>query len=193
MAKALGYSVGQQDAWSKQVDGWSPEITSTDHDIPSPVVALAGELLKFPRHLGIHSGGMVLTERPVGEVVPIEHARMENRTVLQWDKDDCAYMGLVKFDMLGLGMLAALQYTIDLVEDRLGEKWELHTIPKEEQGVYDQLCRADSVGVFQVESRAQMATLPRLRQRGSTTSPARSRSSAPAPSRAAPCTPSSGG
>jgi error-prone DNA polymerase len=108
---------------------------------------------------------MVLTERPVGEVVPIEHARMDKRTVLQWDKDDCAYMGLVKFDMLGLGMLAALQYCIDLVADRLGERWELHTIPKEEQGVYDQLCRADSVGVFQVESRAQMATLPRLRPR----------------------------
>ena len=73
---------------------------------------------------------MVLTERPVGEVVPIEHARMENRTVLQWDKDDCAYMGLVKFDMLGLGMLAELQYTIDLVEDRLGEAWELHTLER---------------------------------------------------------------
>jgi error-prone DNA polymerase len=165
MAKALGYSVGQQDAWSKQVDSWGGAVSSEDHDIPAPVVALAEELLKFPRHLGIHSGGMVLTERPVGEVVPIEHARMDNRTVLQWDKDDCAYMGLVKFDLLGLGMLAALQYTIDLVRDRLGESWELHTIPKEEPGVYDQLCRADSVGVFQVESRAQMATLPRLRPR----------------------------
>jgi error-prone DNA polymerase len=165
MAKALGYSVGQQDAWSKQVDGWSPEITSTEHDIPPRVAAMATELLKFPRHLGIHSGGMVLTERPVGEVVPIEHARKENRTVLQWDKDDCAWMGLVKFDLLGLGMLAALQYCIELVRDRLGEEWSLHTIPKEEAGVYDQLCRADSVGVFQVESRAQMATLPRLKPR----------------------------
>jgi error-prone DNA polymerase len=165
MAKALGYSTGQQDAWSKQVDAWGGGVSSAAHDIPAPVVAMAEELLKFPRHLGIHSGGMVLTERPVGEVVPIEHARMDNRTVLQWDKDDCAYMGLVKFDLLGLGMLAALQYTIDLVADRLGESWDLHTIPKEEPGVYDQLCRADSVGVFQVESRAQMATLPRLRPR----------------------------
>ncbi|ADB33024.1 DNA polymerase III, alpha subunit [Kribbella flavida DSM 17836] len=165
MAKALGYSTGQQDAWSKQVDGWSADLSSTDHDIPPLVVEMATELLKAPRHLGIHSGGMVLTEQPVGEVVPIEHARMEKRTVLQWDKDDCAYMGLVKFDMLGLGMLAAIQYCIDLVADRLGERWQLHTIPKEEQGVYDQLCRADSVGVFQVESRAQMATLPRLRPR----------------------------
>ncbi|GAA0581650.1 error-prone DNA polymerase [Kribbella sandramycini] len=165
VAKALGYSVGQQDAWSKQVDGWSPEITSTEHDIPPRVVAMATQLLKFPRHLGIHSGGMVLTERPVGQVVPIEHARKENRTVLQWDKDDCAWMGLVKFDLLGLGMLAALQYCLDMVRDRLGESWLLHNIPKEEAGVYDQLCRADSVGVFQVESRAQMATLPRLRPR----------------------------
>jgi error-prone DNA polymerase len=165
MAKALGYSVGQQDAWSKQVDGWSPEITSTEHDIPPRVVEMASELLKFPRHLGIHSGGMVLTERPVGEVVPIEHARMEDRTVLQWDKDDCAWMGLVKFDLLGLGMLAALQYCMEMVRERLGESWLLHTIPKEEAGVYDQLCRADSVGVFQVESRAQMATLPRLKPR----------------------------
>jgi error-prone DNA polymerase len=165
MAKALGYSVGQQDAWSKQVDGWSPEITSTEHDIPPRVVTMATALLKFPRHLGIHSGGMVLTERPVGEVVPIEHARKEKRTVLQWDKDDCAWMGLVKFDLLGLGMLAALQYCIELVRDHLGEEWSLHTIPKEEAGVYDQLCRADSVGVFQVESRAQMATLPRLKPR----------------------------
>lgn len=165
VAKALGYSVGQQDAWSKQVDGWSPEITSTEHDIPPRVVAMATSLLKFPRHLGIHSGGMVLTERPVGEVVPIEHARKEKRTVLQWDKDDCAWMGLVKFDLLGLGMLAALQYCLDMVREQLGESWLLHTIPKEEAGVYDQLCRADSVGVFQVESRAQMATLPRLKPR----------------------------
>jgi hypothetical protein len=81
---------------------------------------------------GLHSGGMVLTEQPVGEVVPIEHGRMDQRTVLQWDKDDCAWMGLVKFDLLGLGMLAALQYTIDLVGDHVGETWALHTIPREE-------------------------------------------------------------
>src|SRR6185295_7103780 len=106
---------------------------------PQPVVDLAVQLLKAPRHLGIHSGGMVLTDRPVGEVCPIEPARMENRTVLQWDKDDCASMGLVKFDLLGLGMLAALQYTFDLSELHLGERWTLATIPKEEPGVYDQM------------------------------------------------------
>ncbi len=165
MAKALGYSTGQQDAWSRQVERWGAVVSTDDHDIPEPVVELAEQLLTFPRHLGIHSGGMVLTDRPVGEVCPIEHARMENRTVLQWDKDDCAWMGLVKFDLLGLGMLAALQYTFDLVREHTGEEWELATIPKEEAAVYDMLCRADSIGVFQVESRAQMGTLPRLKPR----------------------------
>ncbi|GAA4375306.1 error-prone DNA polymerase [Agromyces bauzanensis] len=165
MAKALGYSTGQQDAWSRQVERWGAVVSTDDHDIPEPVVELAEQLLTFPRHLGIHSGGMVLTDRPVGEVCPIEHARMENRTVLQWDKDDCAWMGLVKFDLLGLGMLAALQYTFDLVREATGEEWELATIPKEEAAVYDMLCRADSIGVFQVESRAQMGTLPRLKPR----------------------------
>ncbi|WP_130177484.1 error-prone DNA polymerase [Cryobacterium sp. SO1] len=165
MAKALGYSTGQQDAWSKQVERWGAAVSSPDHDIPDQVADLAGQVLGFPRHLGIHSGGMVLTDRPVGEVCPIEHARKENRTVLQWDKDDCAWMGLVKFDLLGLGMLAALQYTFDLVRDSLGEDWSLAGIPREEAGVYDMLCRADSIGVFQVESRAQMGTLPRLQPR----------------------------
>ena len=165
MAKALGYSPGQQDAWSKQIERWGGQVAPTDHDIPQPVIDLADQVLKFPRHLGIHSGGMVLTDRPVGEVCPIEHARKEARTVLQWDKDDCAWMGLVKFDLLGLGMLAALQYTFDLVDAHLGEHWALDTIPKEEAGVYDMLCRADSIGVFQVESRAQMGTLPRLQPR----------------------------
>ena len=104
----------------------------------------------------------MLTERPVGEVCPIERGRMDNRTVLQWDKDSCAWMGLVKFDFLGLGILAAMQYTFDLVATRVGERWTLDTMPKEEAGVYDMLCRADSIGVFQVESRAQVGTLPRL-------------------------------
>ncbi len=165
MAKALGHSPGQQDAWSKQVDRWDGVYEAHDHDIPDRVLAYAGELLKAPRHLGIHSGGMVLTERPVGEVVPIEHARMDKRTVIQWDKDDAAWMGLVKFDLLGLGMLAALQYCFDLIAEATGEHWSLDAIPKEEAAVYDMLCRADSIGVFQVESRAQMGLLPRLQPR----------------------------
>ena len=168
MAKALGYSTGQQDAWSKQLDSYSQVVNGDggdDHGIPATVIELAEQLLKAPRHLGIHSGGMVLTERPVGEVCPIERGRMDNRTVLQWDKDSCAWMGLVKFDFLGLGILAAIQYTFDLAAERVGERWTLDTMPKEEAGVYDMLCRADSIGVFQVESRAQVGTLPRLQPR----------------------------
>ena len=169
-AKALGHSQGQQDAWSKQIDGWSSVVAGDQgdpsaHTVPAPVVALAEELLGAPRHLGIHSGGMVLTERPIGEVCPIERARMEKRTVLQWDKDACESMGLVKFDLLGLGMLGALDHMMKLVGEHLGERWTLATMPKEEPAVYDMLCRADSIGVFQVESRAQIGTLPRLRPR----------------------------
>ncbi|MDQ1546247.1 MAG: error-prone polymerase [Actinomycetota bacterium] len=165
MAKALGASPGQQDAWSKQVERWGALTESQDHDIPPAVVDLALQVMKSPRHMGIHSGGMVLTDRPIGEVCPIEHGRMDGRTVLQWDKDSCAWMGLVKFDLLGLGMLAALQHSFDLVNEHLGELWDLDSIPKEEAGVYDMLCRADAIGVFQVESRAQMGLLPRLQPR----------------------------
>ena len=163
MAKALGYGPGQQDAWSKRIESWNH--VDEHAEIPDDVTAFARAVMRFPRHLGIHSGGMVLTARPVGEVVPIEHARMEDRTVLQWDKDDCASMGLVKFDLLGLGMLAALQYSFDLIRDHTVDDWSLETMPKEEKGVYDMLCRADAVGVFQVESRAQLNTLPRLQPR----------------------------
>lgn len=163
-AKALGHSPGQQDAWSKQLDGWGREIPA-DLGIPEPVVDLAEQLIGAPRHLGIHSGGMVLTERPIGEVVPIERARMDKRTVLQWDKDACESMGLVKFDLLGLGMLGALDHMMRVVEEHLGTRWRLDTIPREEPAVYDMLCRADSLGVFQVESRAQIGVLPRLRPR----------------------------
>ena len=165
MSRALGYSPGQQDAFAKQVERRGALSESDAESLPEAVVELATQTLTLPRHLGIHPGGMVLTDRPIGEVVPIEHARMENRTVLQWDKDDCEWMGLVKFDLLGLGILEAIQHTLTLAGEELGEQWELATIPRDEPGVYDMLCRADSIGVFQVESRAQMALLPRLRPR----------------------------
>ena len=164
-AKALGYPPDRQKAWTRSLDKWNSIGEDPHSPIPEPVRDLASQLLKSPRHLGIHSGGMVLTRRPIGEVCPIEHARMDGRTVLQWDKDDCAAMRLVKFDLLGLGMLNALQGTLDLIADATGETWTLATIPKEEAGVYDMLCRADAIGVFQVESRAQLNTLPRLRPR----------------------------
>lgn len=166
-AKALGHAPGQQDAWSKQINSWSEVTTEAtgEQSVPGPVVALANDLLGAPRHLGIHSGGMVLTERPIGEVCPIERARMDKRTVLQWDKDACEYMGLVKFDLLGLGMLSALDHMMSIAAEHLDDHFELSTVPKEEPAVFDMLCRADSIGVFQVESRAQIGTLPRLRPR----------------------------
>ncbi len=164
MAKALGYATGQQDAWSKQLDRWSGLGDQGDVDVPAPVLELATEAADFPRHLGIHSGGMVLCDRPVIEVCPVEWGRMQGRTVLQWDKDDCAAAGLVKFDLLGLGMLTALHEAVDLIADAHDVDIDIATIPQDD-AVYDMLCDADSVGVFQVESRAQMATLPRLRPR----------------------------
>ncbi len=177
-ARALGFDPGQQDAWSKALDRWSgvPE-PGAEHGgvgravtapgqvrIPEPVLDLARQIEDLPRHLGIHSGGMVMCDRPVVEVCPTEWARMEGRSVLQWDKDDCAAAGLVKFDLLGLGMLTALHLCVDLVREHHGIEIDLAELPQED-AVYDMLCAADSVGVFQIESRAQMATLPRLRPR----------------------------
>ncbi len=173
MAKALGAAPGQQDAWSKRVDGWG-NVTATRREqeaepsssngIPEAVLELAAQVEDAPRHLGIHSGGMVICDRPVIEVCPVEWGRMDDRSVLQWDKDDCAAAGLVKFDLLGLGMLSALHYAIDLIREHRGYEVDLATIPQEPE-VYEMLCRADTVGVFQIESRAQMATLPRLKPR----------------------------
>jgi error-prone DNA polymerase len=166
--RALGYAPQQQDAWARQVGprqyGAGQPIPA-DAGVPGPASELAARMQRLPRHLGIHSGGMVICDRPVGEVCPVEWARMPGRSVLQWDKDDCAYAGLVKFDLLGLGMLTALRDCFELVAAHHGENWGLHTIPQEDPSVYDMLCEADTVGVFQVESRAQMATLPRLRPR----------------------------
>jgi error-prone DNA polymerase len=161
VAKALGYSTGQQDAWSKQIEHGFDGAEG----VPPMVLELAAELRNTPRHLGIHSGGMVICDRPIIEVCPIEWGRMPNRTVLQWDKDDCAAIGLVKFDLLGLGMLSALRYSFELIADWHGVSYDLDSIPKEAECVYDMVCTADTVGVFQIESRAQMATLPRLRPR----------------------------
>jgi error-prone DNA polymerase len=164
--RALGYSPEQQDEWSKQVGprSYAPgQPVPPDAGVPEAVVEMAERMQKLPRHLGIHSGGMVICDRPVGEVCPVEWARMPNRSVLQWDKDDCAYAGLVKFDLLGLGMLTALRDCFDLVQEAHGVRYDLHTIPQEDPGVYAMMQRADTVGVFQIESRAQMATLPRLR------------------------------
>ncbi|MFC7406876.1 error-prone DNA polymerase [Georgenia alba] len=185
-ARAFGYDVGQQDAWSKSIERWGSLRTHAEPapsgpktrdgqapgpaddiaGIPEPVIDVADRMLRLPRHLGIHSGGMVLCDRPVIEVCPVEWATMEGRTVLQWDKDDCADAGLVKFDLLGLGMLTALRLAFASVNAHRGPgepELGLHSLPQEDPAVYALLQAADTVGVFQVESRAQMATLPRLR------------------------------
>ena len=169
--RALGFTPAQSDAWVRQLgpgpavagESLSPGDTDDPDAVPAAVAELAAQMQRLPRHLGIHSGGMVICDRPVGEVCPVEWARMPGRTVLQWDKDDCAYAGLVKFDLLGLGMLAALHDCFDLVNKHFGEHWTMSCIPQEDPAVYQMLTEADTVGVFQVESRAQMATLPRLR------------------------------
>ena len=169
-ARALGYDSGQQDAWSKSLERRQPlhsqqEIDGQDRKaVPSDVLQLASEIEGTPRHLGIHSGGMVICDRPIVEVCPVEWATMANRSVLQWDKDDCASVGLVKFDLLGLGMLSALHAAVDLIAETHQVKVDLGGLPQEDE-VYEMLCQADSIGVFQVESRAQMATLPRLQPR----------------------------
>ncbi|KQS97579.1 error-prone DNA polymerase [Cellulomonas sp. Leaf395] len=142
-----------------------PPSASDLDEIPEHVIDLADRFLRLPRHLGIHSGGMVMCDRPVIEVCPVEWARMPGRTVLQWDKEDCADAGLVKFDLLGLGMLTALRIGFGFVHEHEGKELDLHGLPAEDVRVYDLLSAADTVGVFQVESRAQMGTLPRLQPR----------------------------
>ncbi|OYV65845.1 MAG: error-prone DNA polymerase [Actinobacteria bacterium 21-64-8] len=162
VARALGYSEEQANVFRDAVDRRT--MSADPNVVPALVTTMATQLLDRPRHLGIHSAGMVLCDRPVLEVCPVEWGRMPGRSVLQWDKDDCAAIGLVKFDLLGLGMLEALHRAVRQVEEFYDVRLDLARLPQESE-VYDLLCEADTVGVFQVESRAQMATLPRVRPR----------------------------
>jgi error-prone DNA polymerase len=162
VARAFGYSEEAANQLRDQVDRSS--MTAMSDEVPEMLLTMATQMLNRPRHLGIHSAGMVLCDRPVLEVCPVEWGRMPGRTVLQWDKDDCAAIGLVKFDLLGLGMLDALHRAVDQVAAYHGVTLDLGEL-EQEDAVYDLLCEADTVGVFQVESRAQMATLPRVQPR----------------------------
>jgi DNA-directed DNA polymerase III PolC len=127
------------------------------------IIALAHEITGFPRHLSQHVGGFVITRSRLDEVMPIGNAAMDDRTFVEWDKDDLDALGILKIDVLGLGMLSCLRKALDLVDKHYGERLTLATIPAEDPAVYRMLCRADSLGVFQVESRAQMTMLPRLK------------------------------
>jgi error-prone DNA polymerase len=128
-------------------------------------IKLAEQLVGMPRHLSQHVGGFILTERPLTETVPIGNGAMDDRTFIEWDKDDIDELGILKIDVLALGMLTCIRKCFDLIEQHHGERWELATVPQEVSEVYDMLCRGDSLGVFQVESRAQMNMLPRLKPR----------------------------
>ncbi len=138
-----------------------------DADAPRvrQLVALVDRVRGLPRHLGQHSGGMVIAAGRLDEVVPLEPAAMAGRVVVQWDKDDCADLGIIKVDLLGLGMMAVLEEAIPLIREHEGREVDLAKLPQGDSKVYDMLQRADTIGVFQVESRAQMATLPRLKPR----------------------------
>jgi error-prone DNA polymerase len=151
----------------KPVDDKRVREAGLDPDDPRLRLALtlADELRGFPRHLSQHVGGFVITQGPLSEVVPIGNSAMEERTHIEWDKDDLDALGILKVDVLGLGMLTCIRKAFQLIKQHYGQSLILDTIPPEDPNVYDMLCRADSVGVFQVESRAQMSMLPRLKPR----------------------------
>lgn len=169
VGKAFGLTQAQVNGLTKYLDHRSPKVLRDVVELPAGLTAdhiydVCYRLDGFPRHLGIHSGGMVVARQPLWEVVPMEWGRMQDRSVLQWDKNDTAATGIVKFDLLALGALNALHLSVDAISDAHGIDIDLATIPQEPV-VYEMLTRADTVGVFQVESRAQMATLPRMKPR----------------------------
>lgn len=168
VGKVLGLSLPQIDGLARSLDRDGLPVQGPIEGA-GPMGALLAELCRriqgLPRHLSIHVGGMVLARRPVADIVPVECAAMPGRTIIQWDKDDAAAAGLVKFDLLGLGMLTMLGDACDLVAQRHGIEVDLARLEPTDPAVYDMLCKADTVGVFQVESRAQMSCLPRLRPR----------------------------
>jgi error-prone DNA polymerase len=180
VGKALGVEAAAIDRLAKSIQWWDgqridPErLAAAGFDPGDPrtqrLLALATELLGFPRHLSQHVGGFVIARGRLDELVPIENAAMPDRTVIEWDKDDLDALGLLKVDVLGLGMLSAIRRAFQLINAFGGSgsapgELCLATVPREDETVYDMICRADTTGVFQIESRAQMAMLPRLRPR----------------------------
>ena len=156
--------------WGRWGDGLEDErVEEMGFDLSDRRLRLAlrltKELIGFPRHLSQHVGGFVITHGRLDEVVPVENAAMEGRTVIEWDKDDLDALGILKIDVLGLGMLSCIHRGFDLLRRHHGRNYDLATVPPEDSAVYDMLCKADSLGVFQVESRAQMSFLPRMKPR----------------------------
>jgi error-prone DNA polymerase len=176
VGKALGFSIDTLDELAGKLDWWhrgtlSPSqlkesgINARDPMIQQ-LISLTSQLLGFPRHLSQHVGGMVISQRSLCDIVPIENAAMQDRTVIEWDKDDLDVLGIFKVDILALGMLTCISKSLVLINSYVpGPGMEMHTVPHEDAGVYEMTCDADTVGVFQIESRAQMSMLPRLRPR----------------------------
>ncbi|MES1151560.1 MAG: error-prone DNA polymerase, partial [Dongia sp.] len=173
VGKAMGLSVDATQSLSKTIWGWSNEalmesqireagLDPADARL-AMTLSLSYQLMGFPRHLSQHVGGMVISRGPLSSLVPIENAAMEDRTVIQWDKDDLESLGLMKVDILALGMLTCIRKSFDFIEAQGLERPTLASIPVDDTATYDMLCRADTIGVFQVESRAQMSMLPRLK------------------------------
>ncbi len=175
VGKALGFSLGQVDKLAASVAWWDEpgalagRLAGIGFDPQSQSVQwlmqLAGELAGFPRHLSQHVGGFVISDHPLSELVPVENAAMADRTVIQWDKDDLESLGLLKVDCLALGMLSAIRRTLDLVGGFRGQPMTLADVPAEDPATYDMIGRGETTGVFQIESRAQMSMLPRLKPR----------------------------
>jgi error-prone DNA polymerase len=175
VGKVMGLSEDVTSALAKTVWGsWGSDIENTHaHEagvnLEDPhlrrVLHVARQLIGMPRHLGQHVGGFILTQRPLSETVPIGNGAMEDRSFIEWDKDDIDALGILKVDILALGMLTCIRKCFDLIDAHFGRHYTLATVPQEDPRVYDMLCRGDSIGVFQVESRAQINMLPRLRPR----------------------------
>ncbi|WP_176026163.1 error-prone DNA polymerase [Robbsia andropogonis] len=161
--------VAKSHHWFDSKEDLLARFVESGLDADTPMIQqwarLAIQLLGFPRHLSQHSGGFVISAGKLSRMVPIENAAMPDRSVIQWDKDDLDAVGLLKIDVLALGMLTAIRRTLDLVSEQRGEFFELQDIPPEDSATYDMICQADTIGVFQIESRAQMSMLPRLQPR----------------------------
>ncbi|HZW58732.1 MAG TPA: error-prone DNA polymerase, partial [Woeseiaceae bacterium] len=175
VGKVLGLSGLQVERLARSMQWWDGQqvddsrVREAGLDPDSPVMQrllwLTRQLIGFPRHLSQHVGGFVISNGPLAELVPVENAAMAERTVIQWEKDDLEELGLLKVDVLGLGMLTAIRRSFDLIRAFGGRDYTLANVPAEDPVVYDMICRGDTMGVFQIESRAQMAMLPRLRPR----------------------------
>ncbi|HEX5865690.1 MAG TPA: error-prone DNA polymerase, partial [Casimicrobiaceae bacterium] len=173
VGKALGLDLAQVDRLAKSMAWWdggqviSQRVKESGFDPESPVMRhlfhLVGTVLGFPRHLSQHTGGFVISRGPLSELVPVENAAMPERTVIEWDKDDLDALGLLKVDVLALGMLTAIRRALELVSARRGLTFAMTDVPAEDPAVYEMIGHGDTVGVFQIESRAQMAMLPRLK------------------------------